>query len=252
MLTPVRLDPAQIEAFERDGFVVARGAFDTRAVQRLDAWADELLALPEEPGRHWVYWEDSRLAPGQKIVCRIENICPYHAGFAALAEALRPAAGQLMGEEAVLFKEKINFKQPGADGFKPHQDSQAGWDTYADYFVSALVSIDRATPENGCLQMAAGHHRRGLFRAWEPLSDADMAGMTFVDCPTEPGDVVFFDCYAPHKSDPNLSGRQRRIYYATYNRKSAGDQLARYYADKRRSYPPDIEREAGKSYVFRV
>jgi len=36
----------------------------------------------------------------------------------------------------VLFKEKVNFKMPGGDGFKPHQDSQAGWDRYADYFVN--------------------------------------------------------------------------------------------------------------------
>lgn len=45
---------------------------------------------------------------------------------------------------------------------------------------------------------------------------------------------------------------ERRIFYATYNRLSEGDVRARYYADKRRSYPPDIEREAGEEYVFRV
>jgi len=28
--------------------------------------------------------------------------------------------------------------------------------------------------------------------------------------------------------------------------------LARYYADKRKSYPPDIERQPGREYVFRV
>ena len=32
---------------------------------------------------------------------------------------------------------------------------------------------------------------------------------------------------------------------------SAADRL-RYYADKRKSYPPDIEREAGKEYRYRV
>jgi hypothetical protein len=40
--------------------------------------------------------------------------------------------------------------------------------------------------------------------------------------------------------------------YITYNRRAEGDQRARYYADKRESYPPDCEREAGKEYVFRV
>ena len=79
-----------------------------------------------------------------------------------------------------------------------------------------------------------------------------MEGMAFAPCPTDPGDIIFFDSYAPHGSEPNMSERTRRIYFATYNRKSAGDHLAQYYADKRKSYPPDIEREAGKDYVFRV
>jgi ectoine hydroxylase-related dioxygenase (phytanoyl-CoA dioxygenase family) len=73
-----------------------------------------------------------------------------------------------------------------------------------------------------------------------------------VPCPTSPGDVVFFDCYAPHASEPNRSDQTRRLYFATYNRASAGDHLARYYADKRKSFPPDIEREPGVEYVFRV
>jgi hypothetical protein len=251
-MTAPTLADDQVVAFRRDGFVVARRAFDAVEIEKIARWAEELVAMPEAPGRHWVYWEESRKRPGEKIISRIENIAPFHPGFAALAGALKPAVAQLLGEEAVLFKEKINFKYPGADGFKPHQDSQAGWDRYADFFVSALVSIDKATPANGCLQIVSGQHRVGLFRSWEPLNEDDMAGMEFVDCPTEPGDVIFFDSYAPHASEPNLSDAIRRIYFATYNRKSAGDHLAQYYADKRKSYPPDIEREAGREYVFRV
>ena len=87
---------------------------------------------------------------------------------------------------------------------------------------------------------------------WEPLDQSEMEGMDFVACPTEPGDLIFFDCIAPHASEPNRSKLSRRLYYVTYNRLSAGNQLERYYADKHRSYPPDIEREPGKDYVFRV
>jgi hypothetical protein len=49
-----------------------------------------------------------------------------------------------------------------------------------------------------------------------------------------------------------MTDQVRRIYFATYNRLSEGDHLAAYYADKRKSYPPDVEREAGKEYVFLV
>ncbi|MEC8204785.1 MAG: phytanoyl-CoA dioxygenase family protein, partial [Pseudomonadota bacterium] len=52
----------------------------------------------------------------------------------------------------------MNFKLPGGDGFELHQDQQAGWGTYTDFFITALVSIDAATEENGCLELVAGLH----------------------------------------------------------------------------------------------
>ena len=76
--------------------------------------------------------------------------------------------------------------------------------------------------------------------------------MEFVPCPTQPGDIVYFDCYVPHASEPNMTDRTRRLYFATYNRLSDGDHLSQYFADKHANYPPDIEREAGKEYVYRV
>lgn len=252
MLTTPVLTDDQLESFKHDGFLVARGAFSAADMKLIEAWTQEVLNMPEESGRQWVYHEKSLKGDGRDLVSRIEKIAPFHDGFASLTEALRAPVGQLLGEEAVLFKEKINFKMPGGDGFKPHQDSQAGWDKYTDFFISVLVSIDEATLENGCLKMVSGHHDKGLFRSWEPLTDADMDGMDFVPVPTKPGDIVFFDCYAPHASEANMSDKIRRIYYATYNRLSAGDFMTRYYDDKHQSYPPDIDRQADKEYVFRV
>jgi len=249
--TPVISDE-QIDAFKNDGFLVVRQGFNADEMKQIDSWSKELVGLPEASGKHWVYHEKSLKGDDADLIGRIENIAPFHDGFAELSQVLRAPVAQLLGEEAELFKEKVNFKMPGGDGFKPHQDSQAGWDYYADFFISALVSIDEATPENGCLKMVSGHHQRGLFKSWEPLSDEDMAGMEFVLVPTKPGDVVFFDCYAPHASDPNLTDHTRRIYYATYNRLSAGSHMAQYYADKHKNFPPDIDRDPDKEYVFRV
>ena len=246
------LDDTQIADFHDQGYVVVRGAVSVDDSARLDSWCREVAAWPEVSGRHWVFREDSRTEPGRRILSRIERLAPFHDGFAACAEALRRPAGQLLGEEAVLFKEKINFKMPGGDGFKPHQDSQAGWNVYAPDFVSVLLAIDAATPENGCLRVAPGTHRTGLAQEWRPLTDVDMAGMTFIDCETRPGDLVFFDSYVAHGSEPNRSAGMRRLYYATYNRQSAGDQMDRYYADKHRNYPPDIDRDPDRRYVFRV
>ena len=196
---------AQRDAFLRDGFVVVPGLFDEEEIARISAWTDELEGLPEVPGRSMKYFEPSLLRPGERVLQRIENFCPFHAGFAALCDGdkLRGSVSRLFGEPAVLFKDKINFKLPGGDGFKPHQDQQAGWSAYADLFITAMVSIDATTAENGCLELCAGHHTRGLIgEEWKPLTDEDMRRLGGRPVPTRPGDAVFFDSYTPHASAP--------------------------------------------------
>ena len=243
-----------VEAFHRDGYVHVPGFFDAAVTAHAGRWCDELAGWPEAPGRHWVYHEDDRRTPGARVLSRIENFCPYHDGLRALVTGQRvmTALAEILGEPAVLFKDKINYKTPGSGGFEPHQDVQAGWDRYADLHVTLLLSVDAATPDNGCLQMAPGWHGRGLLGdAWTPLGD-NVPDRAYVACPTEPGDAVFFDSFVPHRSAPNGTGQARRVLYVTYNRRSAGDQRARYYADKHASFPPDIERDPGKEYVYRV
>ena len=249
------LSPDQIGQFRKDGFLMVPGYFKSEEIKQITSWTDEVIAWPQEPGRHMVYYEDSVKEANRRVVQRIENFTPYHPGFETLFTQSRLArvVGSLFAEEAVLFKEKINLKLPGGDGFKPHQDAQAGWSLYAPLHITALVSIDPATRENGCLEVASGWHDKGLVgREWEPLCDAEMEGMTFESYPTQPGDVMFFDSFAPHRSAANMTESPRRVLYVTYNRASDGDQRARYFADKRRSFPPDIERRAGETYTFRV
>lgn len=248
-------DAEQLERYRRDGYLVTPGLFGPEALSRIEAWTGEVTAMPEVPGRHMVYYEDSLSEPGRRVLSRIENFCPYHTGFEALlAHGELPArVGELFGEPAVLFKDKINYKLPGGGGFRAHQDVQAGWDAYAALHITVLVSIDATTVENGCLELVAGAHTRGLIgEKWKPLEEEASPELRYVACPTEPGDAVFFDSFVPHRSAPNLTGSPRRVLYVTYNRLSEGDHRARYYADKRLSYPPDCEREPGKPYAFRV
>jgi hypothetical protein len=253
--TAVDLSPAQLAAYARHGWVAARGFFSPAEAAQIAAWTDEVAALPETPGEHMVYYEDSRTAPGFRIVQRIENFTPYHAGFDALVNAGRlfKAVEALLGSPAVLFKDKINFKMPGGAGFEPHQDQQAGWSIYAPMFITALVSIDAATIENGCLEMTSGPRVTGMIgQEWAPLTPVQMSGLDFEPVETSPGDVLFFDSYAPHRSQANLTRAPRRILYLTYNPEADGDHCARYFHDKRLSFPPDIERTPGVEYQFRV
>jgi 2-aminoethylphosphonate dioxygenase len=243
---------AELTAFERDGFIVVRGFLEAGHLADIRRWTEEIAVAPEVPGRHMVYYEDSLMLPGQRIVQRVENFCPFHAGFDRLLRRgpVVDWASALLGAEAVLFKDKINFKLPGGDGFKPHQDQQAGWTTYAPLFLTAMLSIDDSTIENGCLEITAGRHREGLIGdEWRPL---EPTGLGLQPVPTQAGDVIFFDSFVPHASGPNRRRSPRRILYVTYALAKYGDHRARYFADKRRDFPPDIEREPGRTYTFRV
>ena len=247
-------EPSEAEraSMARDGYLVVPGFFDAPATAELLRWTEELEQAPDEVGRHWVYREDSLTEPGRRVIQRIENFCPSHPGFDSLIRngALARWTAALMGGPVALFKEKINFKMPGAPGFKAHQDQQAGWGRYAPLFVTALVTLDPATLENGCLEMVPGRHREGLIgEEWNPL---DETGLALQPVPTEPGDVIFFDSFAPHASKPNFTDAPRRILYLTYNLASAGDHRTRYHDEKHAAFPPDIERDGTKSYVFRV
>jgi hypothetical protein len=253
--TPRFLSGQELAEYRRDGFLVCRGLFNPNEVAELRRATDEVQAWPEQPGVWMVYGETSLREPGRRLINRIENFYPYHPGFRAIfdGDKLLGRASELLGEPAVLFKDKINFKLAGGDGFKPHQDQQAGWSAYASLFVTALVSVDEATEANGCLELAAGHHTRGLIGPeWAPLSEEDLRGVEFTLYPTRAGDAVFFDSFVPHRSGPNLSDEPRRVLYVTYNRLAEGDHRTQYYADKRKSYPPDVERKPGQQYVYRV
>jgi len=251
----MHLSSDQAAAFARDGFVVVRGVFSAGESLAHARAIDALAARPLEPGAQMVYFEDSLVEPGARVLSRIEKFVERDGELARLVfdDRIVGPASALLGDRAVLFKEKVNFKMPGGGGFTPHQDVQPGWDRYAPYFLSVLVAVDANTIENGCLELAAGHHRRGLIgRKWMPLEGDELAGVEFVRYPMAPGDVAFFDCFVPHQSQPNLTDRPRRNLYLTFNRERDGNFRDQYFADKRQSFPPDNEREPGAAYTFRV
>lgn len=251
----MELTPEALHNFERDGFVIVRGMYSADEINALSHRIDDLAARPPVKGGVMAYYEDSVEEKGRRILSRIEKFADHDAilkHFVYADKMMKPVS-QLLGAPAALFKEKVNFKLAGGGGFEPHQDIQPGWDDYAPYFLSVLVTIDDSTIENGCLELSAGHHKKGLLgEKWKPLTKDQLKGIAFTPYPMAPGDVAFFDCFVPHQSKPNRTGMQRRNLYLTYNRLSDGEHRERYFADKRRSFPPDFEREPGKNYVFRV
>jgi len=248
------LSQEQIEQFHRDGFLVVRGMYNAEEMKDICSWTDEVSGSPEVPGHYMMYFEASK-QDGSRIISRIEDFVSFHEGFSELItrRRMQQAVSDLFGESAILFKDKINFKLPGGDGFKEHQDVQAGWDDYGKLHITAMIAIDETNAENGSVEMIPGMHKQGLLgKMWAPLTDKDTSNASYQPVHCQPGDAVFFDSYAPHRSLPNTTDEARRVLYITFNGLSDGDQRALYYADKRKNYPPDIERDPDKNYAFKV
>ncbi len=248
------LSKQQIVQFHRDGFLQVKAMYNPAEMQDISEWTNEVARSPEVVGHYMMYFETSK-QDGSRIISRIEDFVSFHAGFAELItrRRMQQAVSELLGETAVLFKDKINFKLPGGDGFKEHQDVQAGWDDYAALHITAMIAIDETNQENGSVEMIPGMHKQGLLgKMWAPLTATDTADATYVAVHCQPGDTVFFDSYAPHRSMLNNTDQARRVLYITFNGASEGDHRARYYEDKRSNYPPDIERDPDKDYAFKV
>ena len=201
-----------------------------------------------------MYFEPSLTNPKERLLCRTENFVPFSPNLAStLNGKLLDVCSDLFGSEAVLFKEKINFKLPGGDGFKPHQDVAAGWDAYKQSIhISALICVDPANEENGALEVVRNEQRHGVIMMWKPIPDDVCDRMKWELIETQPGDIVLFDSFVPHRSGPNNSNKSRRAMYATYAMQKEGDFREQYFKEKRANFPPDIEREEGKVYEYKI
>jgi len=259
---PALLTPEQLASYDRDGFLLikAKDIWSAAEMKLLLSSVNLMDSWPDRAGEYMKYYEKDRRAadPTQapKILSRIENFVQYNPGldFLLQGDKLPRMCTDLFGEESIMYKEKVNYKLPGSDGFAPHQDVAAGWWLYKQSLhVSCLVSIDAATAANGCLEVAAGEHKRGMMSPeWKEIPEETVQRLSWQMVPTEPGDVLFFDSYVPHRSAPNTTDKPRRVLYATYAKASEGDWRERYYADKRAAFPPDCERAPGTNYEYKI
>lgn len=64
-----------------------------------------------------------------------------------------------MLKDAFLFKDKINYKLPYANGFVAHIDAPAYYHMGEMPFMEVMLVVDAQTPENGCLEFVPGSHK---------------------------------------------------------------------------------------------
>ncbi|MEM7339210.1 MAG: phytanoyl-CoA dioxygenase family protein [Actinomycetota bacterium] len=223
------LTDAQRATWRAQGWLHIPAALAVDAVADLDSWIREVegWSTTDGPGMH--HFEQTETGPA---IARSEDFDPHHESLSAFLRTglLIDVLAELFGEPAVLFKEKINYKQPGGAGFAPHQDATAY--RFVDHHISVMVPLDPATVESGCLFFAP-IEPEAIANTEGRMAPAWVEAAEWTAAPVEPGDLVFFDSYTPHHSGTNNSDRSRRVMYLTYNAAARGDVRQRYYDDKK-------------------
>ena len=216
--------------FEEKGWLLAR-TLEADGVADLRRWVDEVSAWRDDGG-DWLHYREMT-DDGPKL-CRTENFVPFHQGLRSFLTTghMVSVASSLIGEPALLYKEKINYKLAGGAGYSPHQDAPAY--RFVDVHVSCMVAVDDATIENGCLEVVSGAHAEVL-----PMNERGcirhdvVAAMSWTPVEVRSGETLWFHSRTPHRSGPNRSSLPRRALYPTYNGGSEGDLRSAYYQQKR-------------------
>ncbi|MCH9613342.1 MAG: 2-aminoethylphosphonate dioxygenase [Chlamydiia bacterium] len=244
--------------FEENGYLWVKGFFSGDQVQMLQEWATDmhneaLNQLAGEDSNDLIVVPESK---DPKKVCRVEDMLSIYPEFQAFVEELiTPYIDDLIGEATVTFKDKLNFKWPGGGAFMPHQDYPAFAFFTPKEHINAMICVDPANLENGCLQIAKSWKQtfseneevdqQALDRGMAILPYIEggsehgaikppfVKKITWIPLEAQAGDLVLFTSYVPHFSETNTSNCSRRAMFLTYNKLADGEHRVNYYLKKR-------------------
>ncbi len=221
-----QLTPDQLAVYDRDGFLLLKKLFDAEEIDLLRRSAKEDKQLDDHSfGRDDGEGGTVRLSlwnhPGQGIY-----------GAFARCHRMASVAEQILRDEPYHYHSKMIMKDARVGGaWTWHQDYGYWYSNgvLTPNLVSAFIAVDRATRENGCLQVIRGSHHCG--RIHHQLT-GDQAGadpervaeilkrneLLYVEM--EPGDVLFFHSNLLHRSDQNNSEHPRWSMICCYNARS--------------------------------
>lgn len=243
-----------INFYNDNGYLKINNFFSKNEINILKKLINEIERLKPKKGKEMIYKD---LLNKKEILTRTENFYDYHKDIKKflLKKKIYQCLKTITGYEPILFKDKINWKYPGAEGFEPHQDAQVWEPLYKKIksFVSLTISIDKTTKKNGCLEIAAKYHKKGLLgNNKSAIPKKIVKKLQWKKIYTKPGDIIIFDAYTPHRSSKNYTKKPRRMMYLTYNAKKDGNLRKKYFEDKRKSFPPNNERLENKKYKYLI
>ncbi|KAJ6574476.1 epoxidase subunit A [Mycena capillaripes] len=243
--------PEQSAFYKQNGFLVLTSPSHELA-QNIVEWTEEVKSLPHKTNA-WLHYEEVD-SKGHRTLTTTENFADYHTGFSELFRGapLLKLLRTLLGEEMVLFKEKINYKAAQSGGFKAHTDAPA-YVTIPNIglVLAIMIAVDPQTAENGCLEVVAGSHKVDIPVGNDHcLDDSWCDNQTWTPLHLQRGQFVVFDSHLAHRSGANNTSSGRAAIFATYNALAgAGDKRAAYYADRRKLWPATADRKPDEDYA---
>lgn len=213
-----------VTAFHRDGFVIVPSLLDPRETELLRGIARADRAIQQE--------RSSRAdGEGGAVELVVRNDVPDDSIYGAIVrdEQIVRRMEQLLDGEVYHYHHKMILKEPRTGGaWAWHQDYGYWYDNGCLYplMASCMIAVDRATQENGCLQVLKGSHEMGRMNHG-PVGDqtgadpervaAAVERLERVYAELEPGDGIFFHSNLLHRSDQNKSEDPRWAFICCYN-----------------------------------
>lgn len=217
--------PQQQREFGEDGYLIVPGLLDERETNLLMTVAkSDRASLAEAYAKKDASGGESRLVVHNEL---------DHSPYAAIVRSQRivKAMQSLLDDEVYHYHHKMMLKEPFIGGaWEWHQDYGYWYDNGCLYpdMASCLIAVDRATQENGCLQVVRGSHKLGRLEHGKTGGQtganlervaAVLQRLELVYCELSPGDAVFFHGNTLHRSDQNKSQHSRWSLICCYNTK---------------------------------
>ena len=222
------LTQQQITEYRRKGYVVLRRVFESECVREWRSECNRLLQL-EIHDEHNLRTITRPDLTGKNLIERIDPVLDLSPVFQSLSkdERILQPLRELLDDDVMLFKDKIVFKLPGAQGYSMHQD-YSWWQRFPRDLINVLVAIDPGDANNGGIELVPGYHNCLLSTAGEVRQMTEDEARQIDPNNVEPlqaeaGDLLIFDCLTPHRSAPNHSNHPRRHLYLTYSSAKHGD-----------------------------
>ncbi|WP_347555361.1 phytanoyl-CoA dioxygenase family protein [Robbsia sp. KACC 23696] len=225
----------QIDALQRDGFVVVRGLVPATTCAEMRARAQAQLAeghspLELEAQLQYPGAPVSIDAPGGKTVRRLLDAYGREPSFAAFAKSPDIAGwvSSYFGEQTLLSRAHHNCLMTK----HPQYGSLTGWHRDARYWsfarddlVSVWLALGDETASNGALWLIPGSHQRQFgadsfddakFFVPNTAENEDLIARAV--CPTlAAGDVLFFHCNTLHSAGKNVTEAVKFSLVFTYH-----------------------------------